>query len=81
MQADPGQRGRKCRALARDVFRSSTEALRPAPSPRLRSRLDTAQSEAERLKDDFVSTEHLLLGIASEEGRAQRRSSMLSSTE
>jgi ATP-dependent Clp protease ATP-binding subunit ClpB len=41
------------------------------PSPRLRTVLDTAQSEAERLKDEFVSTEHLLLGIASETGRAE----------
>ncbi len=33
-------------------------------SPTLKSALDVAWSEAGRLKDDFVSTEHLLLGIA-----------------
>jgi ATP-dependent Clp protease ATP-binding subunit ClpB len=43
----------------------------PALSPRLRSAADTAKAEAERLKDDFVSTEHLLLGIASEAGRSE----------
>jgi ATP-dependent Clp protease ATP-binding subunit ClpB len=35
--------------------------------PRLKKALDTAQSEAERLKDDYVSTEHLLLGITIED--------------
>ena len=38
----------------------------PTLSPRLRAVADTAQAEAERLKDEFVSTEHLLLAIASE---------------
>jgi ATP-dependent Clp protease ATP-binding subunit ClpB len=42
----------------------------PALSPRLRKVTDSAEAEAERLKDDFVSTEHLLLGIASEGGRS-----------
>ncbi len=33
-------------------------------SSRLRTVLETAQQEAERLRDEYVSTEHLLLGIA-----------------
>ena len=33
-------------------------------SPRLKQTLDTAFNEAERLKDEFVSVEHLLIGIA-----------------
>ena len=33
-------------------------------SPRLKQTMDTAFTEAERLKDEFVSTEHLLIGIA-----------------
>ena len=41
----------------------------PTLSPRLRKVTDAAESEAERLKDEFVSTEHLLLGIVSEGGR------------
>lgn len=32
-------------------------------SPRLKQALDTAFTEAERLKDEFVSTEHLLIAI------------------
>jgi ATP-dependent Clp protease ATP-binding subunit ClpB len=39
-------------------------------SPRLRAIADFAQKEAERLKDEFVSTEHLLVAIASEPGRS-----------
>ncbi|MCX8021728.1 MAG: ATP-dependent chaperone ClpB [Syntrophorhabdaceae bacterium] len=33
-------------------------------SPRLKQAIDTAFNEAERLKDEYVSTEHLLIGIA-----------------
>ena len=37
----------------------------PSLSPRLRKVTDASEAEAARLKDEFVSTEHLLLGIAS----------------
>ncbi len=33
--------------------------------------LDAAQNEADRLKDEFVSVEHLLLGLSNVKGRAQ----------
>ncbi|MES1255325.1 MAG: ATP-dependent chaperone ClpB, partial [Acidobacteriota bacterium] len=39
-------------------------------SPRLKLVTDLAQAEADRLKDEFVSTEHLLVAIASETGRS-----------
>ena len=42
----------------------------PIPSPRFRAVVDAARGEAERLKDEYVSTEHLLLGIVAEPGRA-----------
>jgi len=42
----------------------------PGLSPRLKLVTDLAQAEADRLKDDFVSTEHLLVAIASETGRS-----------
>src|SRR5919112_75223 len=42
----------------------------PTLSPRLRQVTDAAETEAERLKDEFVSTEHLFVAIASEGGRA-----------
>ncbi len=42
----------------------------PTLSPRLRQVTDAAESEAERLKDEYVSTEHLFLAIAGEGGRS-----------
>jgi ATP-dependent Clp protease ATP-binding subunit ClpB len=41
-------------------------------SPRLNRVLSMAQTEADRLKDDYVSTEHLLMGLADVEGAAGR---------
>ena len=43
----------------------------PPVSPRLRAVANAAEAEAERLKDEYVSTEHLLLAIAAEPGRAR----------
>ncbi len=43
----------------------------PGASPRLRGILTAAQGEAAQMKDDFVSTEHLLLALASEQGRSE----------
>jgi ATP-dependent Clp protease ATP-binding subunit ClpB len=42
----------------------------PGISPRLKLVTDMAQAEAERLKDEFVSTEHLFVAIAGETGRS-----------
>jgi ATP-dependent Clp protease ATP-binding subunit ClpB len=41
----------------------------PGLSPRLAALLETSRREAERLKDEFVSTEHLLLALAGDSGR------------
>ena len=42
----------------------------PGESPRLRRVLQQAAAEAERLEDEYVSTEHLLIALAGAEGRA-----------
>jgi ATP-dependent Clp protease ATP-binding subunit ClpB len=42
----------------------------PSMSPRLKLVTDQAQAEADRLKDEFVSTEHLFVAIADEAGRS-----------
>jgi ATP-dependent Clp protease ATP-binding subunit ClpB len=42
----------------------------PGVSPRLRLIGDLAQAEAGRLKDEYVSTEHLFVAIANETGRS-----------
>ena len=39
-------------------------------SPRFRLVTDAAQAEADRMKDEFVSTEHLFIAIADESGRS-----------
>jgi len=39
-------------------------------SPRVKLIVDSAFAEAQRLQDEFVSTEHLLLALASEAGRS-----------
>jgi ATP-dependent Clp protease ATP-binding subunit ClpA len=42
-------------------------------TPTLRKALDAAQSEATKLKDDYVSTEHLLLGLLSDGGTSLKK--------
>jgi len=69
MAADPAA----VAAGARELLGKIPQAYggsQPALSPRLRIVTDLAQVEAERLKDEFVSTEHLFIGIASEPGRS-----------
>ncbi len=39
-------------------------------SPRMKLIVDSAQAEAQRLQDEYVSTEHLLVGLATEAGRS-----------
>ncbi len=69
MAADPAA----VAAGARELLGKIPQAYggsQPALSPRLRIVTDLAQAEAERLKDEFVSTEHLFIGVASEPGRS-----------
>ena len=42
----------------------------PHLSPRLRVAFDAAQAEAKAMQDEYVSTEHLLLGLLSEPGKS-----------
>ena len=71
---------RKMSAVPADVARGARELLaripqayggsQPGLSPRLKLVADLAQAEADRLKDEYVSAEHLLIAIASETGRS-----------
>ena len=45
----------------------------PSVASELRRALEAAQAEAGRLKDEYVSTEHLLLGIAADQNTASGR--------
>jgi ATP-dependent Clp protease ATP-binding subunit ClpB len=69
MQLDPTAIAREARgAIGRQpqVHGGSQVSI----SPRLKLVVDLAQAEAGRLKDDYVSTEHLFLAIAGETGRS-----------
>jgi ATP-dependent Clp protease ATP-binding subunit ClpB len=57
----------------RDLLAKMPQAFggsEPSLSPRLKIVTDMAQAEAERLKDEYVSTEHLFVAIAGETGRS-----------
>ncbi|HET8998268.1 MAG TPA: ATP-dependent chaperone ClpB [bacterium] len=63
--ANPGQlRSQLEQALGREpkVYGQGELSIGPG----LRRALETAQAEAERLKDEYLSTEHLLLGVAAD---------------
>ena len=69
MSVDPGELVR----ATREVLKKSPQAhggAQPGLSPRLKIVTDSAEAEAARLKDEYVSTEHLLVGIASATGRS-----------
>ena len=69
LNADPN----KLAQALRDHLSRQSKAYggsEPGLSPRLRVVLDAAQAEARTMQDEFVSTEHLLLGLLAEPGRA-----------
>jgi ATP-dependent Clp protease ATP-binding subunit ClpB len=69
MNVDPAAVARS----AREAIEAQPKAYggaQPGISPRLGLVADLAQAEAERMKDEFVSTEHLLIAIAGETGRS-----------
>jgi ATP-dependent Clp protease ATP-binding subunit ClpB len=69
MQLDPAAIGREAReAVGRQpqVHGGSQATI----SPRLKLVVELAQAEAARLKDEYVSTEHLFLALAGETGRS-----------
>ena len=69
LQLDPAAIAREARTAVGkqpQVHGGSQAAI----SPRLKLVTDLAQAEAGRLKDEYVSTEHLFLAIAGETGRS-----------
>jgi len=69
MKVDPAVVGRTARELLSKLPQAYGGA-QPGISPRLNLVGEQAQGEADRLKDDFVSTEHLFIAIADEGGRS-----------
>ena len=69
LDIDPAAVAAAARA-ALDRLPAATGGAPPAPSARLRGVLTAASGEAERLSDEYVSTEHLFLALAAESGTA-----------
>src|SRR6476620_7700365 len=65
MNADPAVLASAVRAELQKLPRARGGS-QPAPSARFREITTAAEQEAERLKDEYVSTEHLFVAIASE---------------
>lgn len=59
--------------LSRRVKVQGTSSSDLFLSPNLKRALDAAEKEAKKLKDEYVSTEHLLLGIVDEASASLRR--------
>ncbi|HEY2905247.1 MAG TPA: ATP-dependent chaperone ClpB [Vicinamibacterales bacterium] len=69
INADPAAIATAARQLLAKIP-SAYGGAQPGISPRLKLVTDLAQAEADRLKDEYVSTEHLFVAIASETGRS-----------
>ena len=68
MTIDPGRVARDARGLFENLPKAYGADVRF--SPRVKLITDAAQAEAERLKDEYISTEHLLVALATETGRS-----------
>jgi ATP-dependent Clp protease ATP-binding subunit ClpB len=68
LNADPTAFAAEARALLTTLPHAYGADLRL--SPRMNLVLASAEAEAKRLQDEFVSTEHLLLALATETGRS-----------
>ena len=69
MNADPAAVGRAGHELLKKLP-AAYGGAEPGMSPRSKTVTDQAQAEADRLKDEFVSTEHLFIALADEGGRS-----------
>jgi ATP-dependent Clp protease ATP-binding subunit ClpB len=70
INVDPAEIGR----ATRDDLGRQPKAhggAEPHLSPRLRVVLDAAQANAKSMQDEFVSTEHLLIGLLEEQGKSR----------
>ena len=68
LNADPASFAADARALLTSLPQTHGADLRL--SPRINLIVASAEAEAKRLQDEFISTEHLLLAVASETGRS-----------
>jgi ATP-dependent Clp protease ATP-binding subunit ClpB len=69
MNVDPAVVARGARELLKRLPQAYGGS-EPGMSPRLKLVTDQAQAEADRLKDEYVSTEHLFIALVDESGRS-----------
>src|SRR3979490_654716 len=69
MKADPAAVARSARELL-GKLPSAYGGSEPGLSPRLNKVTAAAEAEASRMKDDYVSTEHVFIAVADEGGRS-----------
>ncbi len=68
LRVEPSRAAADARALLASLPKAYGADLRL--SPRMKLLFDSAQAEAQRMQDEYVSTEHLLLALATEAGRS-----------
>jgi ATP-dependent Clp protease ATP-binding subunit ClpB len=68
LEIDPARAAAEARALLEALPKAYGADLRF--SPRIKLITDSAQAEAQRLQDEYVSTEHLIVALATEVGRS-----------
>ncbi|HZJ32771.1 MAG TPA: ATP-dependent chaperone ClpB [Vicinamibacterales bacterium] len=68
LNLDPGRVATEARGLVANLPQAFGAELRL--SPRMNLIVTSAEAEAKRLQDEYVSTEHLLLALATESGRS-----------
>ncbi len=68
MSIEPAKVQAEARALLKNLPQAYGGDVRL--SPRMKLIFDSAEAEAKRLQDEFVSTEHLLVALATEVGRS-----------
>jgi len=68
MSLDPARVAAEARTLLKSIPQAYGADVRL--SPRMTLIVDSAQAEATRLQDEFVSTEHLFIALAAEAGRS-----------
>jgi ATP-dependent Clp protease ATP-binding subunit ClpB len=68
MNIEPAKVQAEARALLKSLPQAHGGDLRL--SPRMKLIFDSAEAEAKRLQDDYISTEHLLVALATEVGRS-----------
>ncbi|MGE0591293.1 MAG: ATP-dependent chaperone ClpB [Vicinamibacterales bacterium] len=68
LRVEPSRAAADARALLASLPKAYGADLRL--SPRMKLLFDSAQAEAQRMQDEYISTEHLLLALATEAGRS-----------